>query len=99
MKSFFLLLLAPLMTEAFLMAAPSATKHSRRWMSDTEDTAYQSVLSGLRWRDDRIGDGPTPAPGDVVVIDYRGSLTKTGKQFDASYDRGTPFSFELGEIS
>ena len=26
---------------------------------------------------------------------YRGTLTN-GKQFDASYDRGTPFQFQIG---
>lgn len=34
--------------------------------------------------------------GDKVQMHYRGTLAGTGKQFDASYDRGTPFSFKLG---
>mmetsp|Transcript_24026 Transcript_24026/g.74033 ORF Transcript_24026/g.74033 Transcript_24026/m.74033 type:complete len:248 (+) Transcript_24026:25-768(+) len=64
-----------------------------------EDKPFEIELSGLRWRDELVGDGESPETGDVVVIDYRGSLTKTGKQFDASYDRGVPFSFELGKRS
>lgn len=54
-------------------------------------------LSGLRWKDDRVGDGEIPEEGDIVFIDYRGSLTKTGKEFDNSYDRGAPLSFEIGK--
>ncbi|CAM1510130.1 Fc.00g004650.m01.CDS01 [Cosmosporella sp. VM-42] len=34
--------------------------------------------------------------GDKVSMHYRGTLQDSGKQFDASYDRGTPFSFKLG---
>ena len=28
---------------------------------------------------------------------YRGTLASTGKQFDASYDRGTPLTFTVGQ--
>jgi FK506-binding protein 2 len=34
--------------------------------------------------------------GDGVKMHYRGTLADTGKQFDASYDRGTPLAFKLG---
>lgn len=34
--------------------------------------------------------------GDSVKMHYRGTLADTGKQFDASYDRGTPLAFKLG---
>ncbi|OKL64596.1 FK506-binding protein 2 [Talaromyces atroroseus] len=34
--------------------------------------------------------------GDNVKMHYRGTLADSGKQFDASYDRGTPLSFTLG---
>jgi len=34
--------------------------------------------------------------GDTVKMHYRGTLADTGKQFDASYDRGSPLSFNLG---
>jgi hypothetical protein len=34
--------------------------------------------------------------GDTVKMHYRGTLADSGKQFDASYDRGTPLSFKLG---
>lgn len=34
--------------------------------------------------------------GDDVKMHYRGTLAESGKQFDASYDRGSPLSFKLG---
>ncbi|KAI1806351.1 hypothetical protein F4811DRAFT_161626 [Daldinia bambusicola] len=34
--------------------------------------------------------------GDNIQVHYRGTLASNGKKFDASYDRGTPFSFMLG---
>ncbi|KAJ9150276.1 Peptidylprolyl isomerase [Pleurostoma richardsiae] len=34
--------------------------------------------------------------GDKIHVHYRGTLQSNGQKFDASYDRGTPFSFKLG---
>jgi FKBP-type peptidyl-prolyl cis-trans isomerase len=43
------------------------------------------------------GSGPAAKPGDEVTVHYVGVNYKTGKQFDASWDRGEPFTFALGE--
>lgn len=34
--------------------------------------------------------------GNKISVHYRGTLAADGKQFDASYDRGTPLSFVVG---
>ncbi|KAJ9605030.1 Peptidyl-prolyl cis-trans isomerase fpr2 [Cladophialophora chaetospira] len=34
--------------------------------------------------------------GDKIDVHYRGTLQSTGKEFDSSYGRGTPLSFEVG---
>ncbi|CAK7272799.1 Peptidyl-prolyl cis-trans isomerase fpr2 [Sporothrix epigloea] len=34
--------------------------------------------------------------GDKIDVHYRGTLQSNGVKFDASYDRGVPFSFVLG---
>lgn len=34
--------------------------------------------------------------GDKVQMHYRGRLQDTGDEFDASYNRGKPLSFQLG---
>ncbi len=42
------------------------------------------------------GDGATAMPGDQVTVQYVGIDYDTGKQFDASWDNGQPFPFQLG---
>ncbi len=42
------------------------------------------------------GTGEEAKAGDEVTVQYVGVDYKTGKQFDASWDRGEPFSFQLG---
>ncbi|KAI9871259.1 MAG: Peptidyl-prolyl cis-trans isomerase fpr2 [Pleopsidium flavum] len=34
--------------------------------------------------------------GDKIEVHYRGTLAQDGSQFDASYDRGEPLSFTVG---
>ncbi|KAK4187817.1 cation transport protein-domain-containing protein [Podospora australis] len=34
--------------------------------------------------------------GDKISVHYSGTLKSNGQKFDASYDRGTPFDFNLG---
>jgi peptidylprolyl isomerase len=41
------------------------------------------------------GDGPVVAKGDLLVADYLGSIYKSGKVFDNSYDRKAPAAFTL----
>jgi FKBP-type peptidyl-prolyl cis-trans isomerase len=48
-------------------------------------------------RDLEEGSGAEAKPGDEVTVHYVGVNYKTGKQFDASWDRGEPFTFMLGE--
>lgn len=43
------------------------------------------------------GDGPVVEEGQTLVMHYVGKSWSTGEQFDASWDRGQPFSFTLGE--
>lgn len=43
------------------------------------------------------GTGPRLAPGTLVVANYLGSVWGKHQPFDASYTRGQPFSFTLGQ--
>jgi len=47
-------------------------------------------------KDLREGTGPAAQAGQTVTVQYVGANFKDGKQFDASWDRGEPFSFPLG---
>ncbi|MEX0621338.1 MAG: FKBP-type peptidyl-prolyl cis-trans isomerase [Solirubrobacterales bacterium] len=42
------------------------------------------------------GSGPAAKNGDEVSVQYVGALYDTGQEFDASWDRGTPFDLTLG---
>jgi peptidylprolyl isomerase len=42
------------------------------------------------------GDGPEAKPGQTVTVHYVGVAFSTGEEFDASWNRGTPFQFPLG---
>jgi FK506-binding protein 2 len=35
--------------------------------------------------------------GDKISVHYRGTLQDGGKEFDASYNRGTPLAFTVGQ--
>jgi peptidylprolyl isomerase len=43
-----------------------------------------------------VGTGPEAKAGQTVTVNYVGVLYKGGKEFDASWKRNEPFSFELG---
>ena len=43
------------------------------------------------------GDGPEAGVGATAVVHYVGVAFSTGEEFDASWNRGQPFSFPLGE--
>ena len=50
----------------------------------------------LTVKDLTVGDGPEATPGHQVSVHYVGVAWSTGKQFDASWDRGDAFGFGLG---
>lgn len=52
--------------------------------------------SGLQYMFTELGEGTRAKTGDKVSVHYIGKLTD-GKEFDNSYTRGTPFSFNIGE--
>ena len=56
--------------------------------------------SGLQYEDTKVGTGASPQKGQSCVMHYTGWLWENGakgKKFDSSLDRGTPFSFPLGQ--
>jgi len=51
----------------------------------------------LEIEDIEVGDGDEATSGSIVEVHYVGVSWKTGKQFDASWDRGDTFKFGLGK--
>ena len=44
-----------------------------------------------------VGDGDEATAGRKVTVHYVGVAFRTGKEFDASWNRGEPFRFALGK--
>lgn len=76
------------------------TRKSEEKMTDTNinlpvQATQGAVPSGLKIEDIQVGSGPEVKSGDTVTINYKGTLTD-GTKFDSSYDRGTPFTTQIG---
>jgi len=52
--------------------------------------------SKLETKDLITGAGPEAKAGEEITVNYVGVLYKGGKEFDASWKRHEPFSFQLG---
>lgn len=60
-------------------------------------TTYKETktMDGLIMQDLVLGTGAEATTGKKVTVNYSGTLVD-GTKFDSSYDRGVPFSFNLG---
>jgi peptidylprolyl isomerase len=76
---------------AVLAIGVAAYAYTHRSRSANEVTTQ----SGLKYTDIVEGTGPSPRPGQTVVVHYTGTL-ENGKKFDSSVDRGTPSEFKIG---
>jgi peptidylprolyl isomerase len=61
----------------------------------TTDDGATTTPSGLKYVDEQVGEGASPAKGQQVTVHYTGRLT-SGKKFDSSVDRREPFRFTIG---
>ncbi|KKU91185.1 MAG: Peptidyl-prolyl cis-trans isomerase [Candidatus Jorgensenbacteria bacterium GW2011_GWA1_48_11] len=57
--------------------------------------SIQTMPSGLQITDEVVGTGDTAQNGQIVTVNYTGTLAN-GTKFDSSFDHGQPFSFPLG---
>ncbi len=67
-------------------------------MTEVDEEDYTTTESGLKYYDLVEGEGAMPEAGQTVVVHYTGWL-EDGQQFDSSLNRGTPFTFTLGQGS
>ena len=82
------------------MAAQADTNQARAdsfLTANAEREGVTTTESGLQYEVMEQGDGPRPGPEDAVTVNYRGTLID-GTQFDSSYDRGEPATFNLGGV-
>jgi peptidylprolyl isomerase len=81
-------------TEAATTAAesPSSTEKAK----PTVTVPKGAPPKKLEVKDLEEGTGAEAKAGDEVTVQYVGVSYKNGKEFDASWDRGEPFTFQLG---
>ncbi len=84
---------APLTAELKPTVLPASNSGQTASSSDTIKTPIN--MDGLKIEDLKTGTGAEAVSGKKVTVNYLGTLTN-GKKFDSSYDRGTPFTFNLG---
>jgi len=63
--------------------------------NSTPTTPNTPTTQDLVIQDLVVGTGATAANGDILTVNYVGRFTN-GTQFDSSYDRGIPYTFQLG---
>ena len=56
-----------------------------------------TTASGLQYRVNKPGRGNHPKSSDKVLVHYRGRLIN-GTEFDSSYKRGKPSSFQVNKV-
>jgi len=64
-------------------------------IAQTLPTDTVQTPSGLRYLVETLGTGPTPQPGDKLVVEYSGFLPN-GKVFDSSAVDGHPLRLRVG---
>ena len=65
--------------------------------SNKSKEGVKTTASGLQYKVIKEGSGAKPAATSTVTVHYKGTLLN-GNQFDSSYDRGQPATFQLNQV-
>jgi FKBP-type peptidyl-prolyl cis-trans isomerase len=79
------------------MAAANAAEGDRFLLANRVKEGVVVTDSGLQYQVVEMGDGPKPSASDKVTVNYRGTLLN-GEEFDSSYARNQPVSFQLDQV-
>lgn len=63
-----------------------------------KNSGNYKIIQGMKVEISKQGTGAEAKTGDVVTVDYAGTLLD-GTKFDSSIDRGTAFPFTIGVSS
>lgn len=84
--------------EKFRKVAQENKQEGEKFLAENADKKGIEVLpSGLQYRVIEEGEGDRPALDDTVAVHYRGSLPD-GLEFDSSFARGTPATFQVKSV-
>ena len=85
--------------QTFPTSSPEATIDAGNIEPAVEGQATSSAQTNMEDKliieDAKVGTGDLATSGKKITVNYSGTLTD-GTKFDSSYDRGTPFVFNLG---
>ncbi|MBT8047518.1 MAG: FKBP-type peptidyl-prolyl cis-trans isomerase [Xanthomonadales bacterium] len=79
------------------MAAINAAEGDKFLLENRSKEGVQVTDSGLQYKVVVMGDGAKPNATDKVTVHYRGTLLN-GEEFDSSYSRNQPTSFQLDQV-
>jgi len=79
------------------MAAINATEGDKFMLENRVKEGVKVTDSGLQYQVVVMGDGAKPAATDTVTVHYRGMLLN-GEEFDSSYSRNEPTTFQLNQV-
>lgn len=79
------------------MASTNAAEGDKFLLENSSKEGVQVTDSGLQYSVLVMGDGAKPVASDKVTVHYRGTLLN-GEEFDSSYSRNQPTSFQLDQV-
>lgn len=78
-------------------AATNAAEGDKFMLENRVKDGVVVTESGLQYEVVEMGDGEKPAATDTVTVHYRGTLLN-GQEFDSSYSRNQPMTFQLNQV-
>jgi FKBP-type peptidyl-prolyl cis-trans isomerase len=78
-------------------ASANAAEGDKFLLENRSKEGVQVTDSGLQYKVLEMGDGAKPVPTDKVTVHYRGTLLN-GEEFDSSYSRNQPMTFQLDQV-
>jgi len=80
-----------------LMADSNREKGEAFLKENAKKEGVKVTASGLQYEVLKEGTGRSPQAADTVVVNYKGTLI-SGKEFDSSYKRHKPATFQLNRV-
>jgi len=84
-------------SERQTLAAANAAEGDKFLIENRAKEGVKVTDSGLQYKVIEMGDGAKPAASDKVTVNYRGTLLN-GEEFDSSYARNQPVTFQLDQV-
>lgn len=78
-------------------AAGNAAEGDKFMLENRSKEGVVMTDSGLQYKVIQMGEGAKPAATDTVTVHYRGTLLD-GQEFDSSYSRNQPMTFQLNQV-